>query len=322
VEGAVIGTETPARVDSWLCAVPVLGVLHVVLMLALHVRPGLPAVVLWHVGPIALTAIAVLVMAYGLVKSSRWRLPWTRTRAAGYVGLLAVSAMPLAYETYPSSRDGHPSQVRFRLPLDGPVTVAWGGPARSVNYHVVAPAQRWAYDLLVRRAGRSFRENGTALTDYYAYGLPVLAPAEGVVRFVSDGAPDKAIGVRNLDTRSCGNRVVIEVAREEFLFLCHLQAGSIGVQAGERVVAGQVLARVGNSGRSSEPHLHVHLQTTPQPDFGEGIPLYFHDYRHDGRLVVRGVPTGGRYGQVVEHAGERGPNLQVGPKPTRQAPPC
>jgi serine/threonine protein kinase len=99
-----------------------------------------------------------------------------------------------------------------------------------------------------------------------------------------------------------GNQIVIEVAPREFLFLCHLQPGSITVQPGDRVATGQVLGRIGNSGNTSEPHLHIHLQDSPTDDEGDGIPLYFHQYRLDGKIIERGMPTGGFQPQVVEHA--------------------
>jgi hypothetical protein len=75
-----------------------------------------------------------------------------------------------------------------------------------------------------------------------------------------------------------------------------------------------VIGRVGNSGNSSEPHVHLHLQDTSAPYLGEGIPFYFHDYRVNGVEVERGMPYGGRArrsrrwpgaftGQIVEHVG-------------------
>ncbi|HSC25980.1 MAG TPA: M23 family metallopeptidase [Vicinamibacterales bacterium] len=289
--------------DRWLRAVPCLALLHALLLFVLYRRPGLPAVVLWHIGPAALTIAAVLVMVYGLRRSTRARLTWTARRAAGFASLAAISAMPLTYGTYPSSRDRLPSQVRFRLPLDGPVTVRWGGPTRAVNYHAFAPPERWAYDLFVTQGQRSARGEGKQLTDYHAYGLPVLAPSAGAVRIVSDGAPDTPLGSRGGWRNACGNHVAIDVAPGEYLFLCHLQAGSIRVGPGDPVIAGQQIGRVGNSGRSTEPHLHVHLQTTLDVEFGEGIPLFFHGYRHEGHLVERGMPTGGRSPQTVEHGG-------------------
>lgn len=298
------GTTGGRSRDRWLYAGPVLALFHLLLLGALYARPGLPGVVLWHAGPVALTLAAILVMGYGVLHSSRTRAAWTRGRAAGYGCLVAISGLPIvAYTTYPSSRDSRPSEVRFRLPLDGPVLVRWGGPTREVNYHVFAPPERWAYDLHVVRGGRSFEGDGTSVTDYFAYGMPVLAPAAGIVRAVSDGAGDTPVGGRVAWWRSCGNHVVIDVAPGEFLFLCHLLRGSIAVDLGERVMPGQPVGRVGNSGRSSEPHVHVHLQTTPDVELGEGVPLLFHGYLDDdGRVVERGMPTGGRHPQIIEHA--------------------
>lgn len=293
----------PRAAHRWLYAGPVLLVLHLLLLAVLHARPGLPAVVLYHAGPAALTAVAILVMAYGVYQSTRRPLAWTRGQAAGYACLLAVTLMPVvAYRTYPSSRDSRPSDVRFRLPLDGPVLVRWGGATREVNYHVFSAAERWAYDLYVTNDGRTHRNDGADVSDYFGYGQPVLAPAGGTVRAVTDGLPDTPIGGRVKWQNSCGNHVVIDVAPGEFLFLCHLIAGSLAVRAGEAVSAGQEVARLGNSGRSREPHVHVHLQTTPDANLGEGIPLFFHEYRDGGTVVERGMPTGGRAPQIVEHA--------------------
>jgi hypothetical protein len=54
----------------------------------------------------------------------------------------------------------------------------------------------------------------------------------------------------------------------------------------------QVLGRIGNSGNTSEPHLHIHLQDSPNDDADEGIPLYFHHYRLGDQLIERGMHTG------------------------------
>src|SRR5207237_1434450 len=131
------------------------------------------------------------------------------------------------YATYPSSYDRRASRVAFRLPLDGPVTVAWGGPSKDVNYHVIAPEQRWAYDLLVARDGSTHQGDGHQLSDYYCYGQPVLAPAAGTVITAFDGDPDMPIGALGGGTTASGNHIVIEVAPREYLWLCHLQPRTI-----------------------------------------------------------------------------------------------
>jgi murein DD-endopeptidase MepM/ murein hydrolase activator NlpD len=288
------------RVEVWIPAAFLLLAVHITVLLVIHARPGLPGVVLWQLAPPLLTLAGIGVLIAALLQTIRQRLTWNRWRTAGYGSLALVAAMPLAYRTYPSSRDAYPSAIRFRLPLDGPVTVAWGGATARVNYHVVLPDQRWAYDLLVSRNGRSFRGEGSTLTDYYVYGQRVLAPAGGLVRRAFDADPDMPPGRPGGGTEPCGNQVVLEVASGEFLFICHLQRHSLQVAEGNMVAAGQVLGRVGNSGNTSQPHVHLHLQTGPQAGRGEGIPMYFHDYRVDGRTMERGMPTGGSRKQVVE----------------------
>jgi murein DD-endopeptidase MepM/ murein hydrolase activator NlpD len=297
--------DNPGR-EWWTRPVPALVAAHVALAGTFQARPGLLAVYLWYLGPSLVALAAIVLLAVALVESLRHRASWSWRRMAGLAGLaLAVGAVPL-YQTYPSSHDGRPSSVRFRLPLDGPVTVAWGGATREVNYHVGMPDQRWAYDLLVTSGGRSARGAGTELGDFLAFDRPVRAPAAGLVRTAHDGEADEAPGAHRA-RGAFGNHVILEVVPGEYLFIAHLRRGSIRVRPGERVAAGEVIARVGNSGNSSEPHVHVHLQDTPYPHLGEAIPFEFAGYRRqDGTVVDRGMPeggvAGGRYiGEIVEH---------------------
>ena len=303
--------QTPPR-EWWMRPVPVLLALHATLALTLWARPGIDGIYLWYLGPPVLALLGTALLVVALVTTVRHRATWSRRRAVALVGLALVAGLVPFYRTYPSSRDARPSAVRFRLPLDGPVTVAWGGATSEVNYHVVLPDQRWAYDLLVTEQGRSRRGKGAALADYLAWERPVRAPAAGVVRVAHDAEPDVAPGRRS-PRPAFGNHVVIEVAPREFLFVAHLRQGSVSVAAGQRVQAGQVLGRVGNSGTTTEPHVHLHLQDTPRPFFGEGIPFEFQDYRQNDRVVARGMPRGGivrgRFAgdtvkQVARHGGE------------------
>jgi murein DD-endopeptidase MepM/ murein hydrolase activator NlpD len=274
--------------------VPPLAALQLGLFVTLRARPGPLAIVLWKWGlPLLLAANALLLVA-ALVSALWGRQTVSWRRAAGLAGLSVLVATATTYRIYPSSHDNAPSQADFRLPLDGPVTVAWGGSTPVVNYHVSAPAERWAYDLLITIDGMSHRGDGAQLTDYYAYDRPISAPAAGRVVAVHDGDPDEPPG-RPAAKRGGGNRIVLEVARDQYLTLAHLKAGTIRVAPGQRVRQGDSLGRVGNSGNSSEPHLHLHLQDTPVPGSGEGIPFYFSRYvRLDtGAMVSQGMPQGG-----------------------------
>ena len=296
-----------AAVDWWVRVVPIVLVGHVALLSVLRARPGYVGLWLWYAGPILLAATTAVLLVGSLLSARRWKHGVNRWHVLGYAGLIVVIFTLPTYEAYPSSYDDRPSPVRFRLPLSGPVTIAWGGAAAAVNYHVFLPDQRWAYDLLVTRGGRSFEGSGANLEDYYAYGLPVHAPAAGVVFASRDGAPEVAIGEPRWGLAGLGNHVGLEVAPNEYLFIGHLQPGSVTVEEGEQVAAGQVLGRVGNSGNSSEPHVHLHLQDSQRVYFGEGIPFYFHSYEREGTVVARGMPEGGRrarryVGQIVRRA--------------------
>jgi hypothetical protein len=151
--------------------------------------------------------------------------------------------------------------VSIASPLADEWLVGQGGHAELVNYHYVTSTQRDALDLLQSRDGSTHESGRRELTSYYIYGKPVLAPADGVVTFVLDGRPDQMIG--STDRRyQCGNNVVIEIGGRRYLMMGHLGPGSIQVKVGEQVKLGQQIAKVGNSGNTTEPHLHIQAQTT------------------------------------------------------------
>ncbi len=298
------------RIDWWIYAVPALLLLTGIFHLLIFNGPGMLRLMMYYLGPLIVSFLAVVFLLIGLIRSLVKRPFLSGWRAAGFAGLLLF---PLSYfllantggyffAAYPSSHDGYRSNVSFRLPLDGPVAVAWGGDEASTNYHVVNPDQRWAYDLWVRRGGKSFAGDSTRLASYFCYGQPVLSPAAGRVVGVLDSMPDVAIGESDV-IMPHGNHIVLRVAPREFLFLCHLKPGSVRVTKGDSVHQGQSLAQVGNSGNTSEPHLHVHLQDTDEPGFGEGVPLYFSNYRVGEKVVKKGMPRGG-FTDSWEFAGE------------------
>jgi murein DD-endopeptidase MepM/ murein hydrolase activator NlpD len=295
------------RSGGWVRAAFLLLLIQIAALASIYARLGLPSVVVWYVGRPALLLTVAVVLGFAFVGALR-RQPHTPAHVAAYLALVIVVVSTVVASTYPSSWDARPSETRFRLPLDGPVTVAWGGPTLRVNYHAMLPDQRWAYDLLVMKDARTHRGDGTDLEDYYAYGMPVRAPTSGTVYAAHDGEPDESVGRRRV-SRAMGNHIVLEVGPSEYLFVAHLQPGSVRVKPGERVSAGDVLGLVGNSGNSSEPHVHLHLQDTPRPYLAEGVPFFFYDYRVGTVERTRGMPRGGRSqqrysGDIVEQVGE------------------
>jgi hypothetical protein len=181
------------------------------------------------------------------------------------------------------------SQVLLELPFEGLWFVFWGGNTELENYHVVAPNQRHALDLVIWKDGGTHRGDGTANEDYWAYGQRVLAPAGGTVVTAVDGLADNAPQVETDAANLAGNHVVIEVADEEYVLIAHMQAGSLTVAEGDSVTAGQVIGLVGNSGNTSEPHIHIHLQDKPTFDpTATGLPLVFSSYVANGEAAEVG----------------------------------
>jgi murein DD-endopeptidase MepM/ murein hydrolase activator NlpD len=173
-------------------------------------------------------------------------------------------------------------QTRLTLPLKDRWLVFWGGDTREVNYHHDTPNQRFALDLLgVDEHGRTRRGESNRNEDYFAFGREVVAPADGVIIEAIDGVRDNAPGSMN-SYSAVGNAVVIRHRDDEFSVLAHFKQGSLRVKAGDPVKRGQVLGLCGNSGNSSEPHIHFHLQHSPWLQEGLGIKCRF-----DRVLLVR-----------------------------------
>ena len=172
-------------------------------------------------------------------------------------------------------------------------TVVWGGDTRAQNYHVDAPDQRHAYDLLVVENGVSHRGDGSRLDQYYAWGRRILAPASGTVIEAVNDLADNAIGQRDA-AHAAGNHVLLDLGGGEYALLAHLQHGSVQVKAGNRVITGQWLGLCGNSGNTSEPHLHFHVQDKPYLfQDALGLPVVFSGYRCNGKALERGTPVQG-----------------------------
>ncbi|MDP2809789.1 MAG: M23 family metallopeptidase, partial [Rhodocyclaceae bacterium] len=145
------------------------------------------------------------------------------------------------------------------LPLAPPFHGEWQVYQGFDGAHTHRGPWRNALDFFLVEDGQSFRNDGGQLSDYLCFGLPVLAPVAGEVVVVRDGLPDNPPG--HADTReNWGNHVVIRALDGSHVWLAHLRQGSVGVTAGNWVRVGDTLGACGNSGRSPQPHLHLHVQ--------------------------------------------------------------
>ncbi|TKJ20329.1 M23 family metallopeptidase [Blastococcus sp. CCUG 61487] len=200
-----------------------------------------------------------------------------------------------------------PPEAPVRL-VEPPVTGPWralNSPATKVPSHGTNGfGQTWAIDLVAEPEGRprpAFGSGGQwrPATDYPAFGLPVHSPVTGtVVRahdrrrdhrarsgwgsvvylLVVEGFVRQVAGARWV----LGNHVVVATEDGTCAVLAHLRRGSVTVRRGDRVRAGQPLAECGNSGNSSEPHLHVQLTDSAWVAGACGRPMAFRGGAPDG----------------------------------------
>jgi murein DD-endopeptidase MepM/ murein hydrolase activator NlpD len=182
-------------------------------------------------------------------------------------------------------------------------------------------AHRWAipeeFALDVGKVGGdglTHKGAGTRFEDYYAYGADVLAAADGrVVGVVNDQPEDPAAMQRPGETQEAyfgrllkdqatrlakgavaitGNYVMMDHGKSEYSLYAHLQTGSVRVQVGDQVKAGDVVGKLGSSGNSTEPHLHFHVCDKPDPLMCAGIPVNFNNITIQWADLPRPIQSG------------------------------
>jgi hypothetical protein len=224
---------------------------------------------------------------------------WAGVAAAAWV-VLALSSASLLGWLRPTRRPptGQPV-VELASPLGaGHYLVVNGGASPLVNAHQTSMdsantrLQPWrgnghAVDLVAIN-GWGFRARGIRPRDpeqYESFGVAVLAPCSGRAVGVVDGLPDMRVPEWDR-TNMAGNHVLLACGGVHVL-LGHLRRGSVTARPGDRVMVGDSLGAIGNSGGSDEPHLHLHAQRpgpSDAPLAGDPLPI-----RIDGRYLVRAM---------------------------------
>jgi murein DD-endopeptidase len=210
------------------------------------------------------------------------------TKVGAYPEELVVTTLPLAVD-----KD---APIRIQSPLRGDNWGAVNGPSNvslhrrtliPVDAHATA-SQRFAIDWVkLGVAGTTYHGDKLDNKNYYAYGVEVHSVADGVVTEVKDGIPEN---VPTEDSRAVpitletvgGNHVIVDIGGGHFAFYAHLQPSSLRVKLGERVRAGQVIGLLGNSGNSTEPHLHFHISDSNSPLGTEGLPYALDSFEVQG----------------------------------------
>jgi murein DD-endopeptidase MepM/ murein hydrolase activator NlpD len=224
--------------------------------------------------------------------------------------------------------------VRARpMTVASPVAGSWlavNSPADRVPSHgLLAYGQAYAVDFVhvvpgQPRPGFGWWPAARRPGFYSGFGQPVYAPVAGtVVRacdrqrdhwsrtswltlpyLIAEGFLRELTGTR----RILGNHIVIDARNGAYVALAHLRRGSVRVAAGQRVGAGEHIADCGNSGNSTEPHLHLQVMDHPMPMFAAGLPMNLSRFRVGGQERRQDMP---HWGEVFE-AGPAGPGDLAG----------
>lgn len=217
---------------------------------------------------------------------------------------------------YPDKDNFH-GAVAYSLPFIGGWAVINGGVVKQTSHSWEIATQRYAYDFVILDGeGKSFTGEGTVLSDFYCYGKEILAPADGVIVEAEDGNPESAIALDGKIINNArdirGNYLLIHHSDSEFSLLAHLKPDSIRVSVGDSVKRGQILAQCGNSGNSTEPHLHFHLQKGRSFFSSPGLPVSFENITvelfSDSEEGIQNLSLYPPYisrGQIVKNINER-----------------
>jgi murein DD-endopeptidase MepM/ murein hydrolase activator NlpD len=176
------------------------------------------------------------------------------------------------------------------LPFNGEWFVYWGGVTETQNYHVNEVTQQYAYDIMKVKDGASYEGDPLLNESYFAFGEDIIAPCDARVVSVIDDVPDNIPGEMN-PQQLTGNTIVLQTDNDEYLLLAHLMKGSIVVQEGQDIRKGEILAKCGNSGNSTEPHLHLSLQNAAEMEESIGAKLYFDRIEVNGEIRLDYLPV-------------------------------
>lgn len=197
--------------------------------------------------------------------------------------------------------DGHDLLSHHRrLDVTGPMTTAMQAKGNFLRY---------AYDFIKTddRGRMTKREPAVENSDFYCYGEPIVAPADGVVVESRNDAPESTPSAHvqmSMDAflknfhEPLGNYAVVDHGNGEYSVFAHMKTGSVRVKAGDRVKQGQQIGQIGFSGDSIFPHLHYQLQSDAA--FGEGLPSYFTNVKRFTGAGWVAVNTAIDTGDIVE----------------------
>jgi hypothetical protein len=227
----------------------------------------------------------------------------------GIVGTFGGIAF-VAYSAKQTPRQTSFSNVDLsRLPFDGDWFISWGGEDPKDNHHIGSAPQDRAVDIrkIIEGTGsETSRGDPKRNESYGCWAQPIYSPIDGVVEVAVDGVPDNIPGELNRSS-ALGNYVMVRSPSGFVVVLAHFRQGSVAPRAGTQVKAGDLLGQCGNSGNSTEPHLHMHVQSDISMQRSAALRMVFPS------IIVGGVPKKDytpKRGDIISN-GSKEPNQTV-----------
>ncbi|MBU3135475.1 M23 family metallopeptidase [Clostridium gasigenes] len=226
---------------------------------------------------VILLFINLIFFIKSLVKKERRMSSLITVILSVLIALPMLTLMNVLKVEYPANINKIKPSITATWPLNEKSIVGWGGNTVEVNGpHVIWASERWAYDLVME----PYNINSDNLSDYGIYDKEVFSPVNGTIVAAYDDEYDIRPNTEEFLSME-GNHVYIKIDETNtYLLLNHLKKDSVDVKVGDKISEGDFVGKVGNSGSTSEPHLHIHHQRqdptkTIHPIFAEGLPLYF-----------------------------------------------
>jgi len=223
--------------------------------------------------PVAIVAILVQTVIIIIALLKRKKVIWN----IAFMTISIVFAIPVTVLfgvsplTYPRNAN-YDDSITVTMPIEN--AILFGG--KEYKTHAMWSSECYAYDILKE----PYEVGSGNLDDYGIFGVDIISPIAGTVIAIENNEPDIIPNTEEF-TSSFGNYIFIKIDETNtYLILAHLKKNSIVVSVGEHIDEGIVIGKVGNSGTTSEPHLHIqHQRNNPLeikfPNLAEGLPISF-----------------------------------------------